>query len=354
MKIGELFFKIGANSDDFEKSVKKANYQTEVFAAKVVASLYAIDRLVSAATGGATRITNMSNAIGVGTTELQKFAYAANQLNTELSFDEASQNIAKLSNDLYDLQHFGTGNAGIFKQLSFMGHPVDPGGKDTIQTIKAIRDAMKGLDNQAATSVLRAGGLSAGLLPLFRASDEEIDKFGSKFVQSPEQLAAGVRAGKNVNTFKTRVTNAAEQAVNSTFDTDNPNHPLNPKYRDGGGMDDVQAEISRQRKYFPNEPLSTDTNVDYMGNKPIENLDDVIMDRLKKQVPDNYRDPKYVVNGNYESFTKGMSGGTNSIVQNNTINVNGDNPQATANAVDSTLKRNLKQGLADQGNGQVQ
>lgn len=202
MKIGSLFFEIGAKSDDLQKSLEEGKKKVAIFAAEVLAALYALDRFVESSTKGAVSLSNLSKVAGQTTQELQKFGLAGALTNAGQSAEEASAKFAAFSKNLYSLQHYGEGNAEGFNKLSFLGKGINFYGKDALQVRQEISDRIADMNDQDATNIISAFGFGPEDLEAFRLSAEEYEKITKKYVQNKETIESLKRTGLAVNTLK--------------------------------------------------------------------------------------------------------------------------------------------------------
>lgn len=202
MKIGEIFVALGIDSDKFQAGVKAAKKEVALFTAEVTASLYAIDRFVDATTRGAVALANLAAQSGMTAQELQHFGLAATFKNAGISAEEAEQQVAAFSQNLYDLQHFGKGNAEGFQALGFMGRGISFYGKNASQVLDELRVRLKGLNDQAATNVLQKFGFSPAMLTVLRQTKNEFDATAKSIVLTPAQNASLQRTAIAVNQLK--------------------------------------------------------------------------------------------------------------------------------------------------------
>jgi len=202
VKIGELFFTIGAKSEGFEKTIGEAKKSTLLFAAELTAALYAVDRFVEGSTKGATALLNLSKQTDMSARDLQKFGLAASIANAGISAEEASKQVAGFSKNLYELQNFGSGNAGGFNALGFLGRGIDFYGKSTVQVLNDLRQKLQGLNDQQSTNILEKFGFTPEFLTIFRASNEEFDRFAESVTNSDQVIDSLNEANKAINKLK--------------------------------------------------------------------------------------------------------------------------------------------------------
>lgn len=108
----------------------------------------------------------------LGLENLQKYAGVASVLDKSLGMDGAAGSIAQLNDRLFELRLTGEGARGF--QLA----GIDPRGLDAFGVLERLRDRVAGMNNTAASYLLRQMGLDPKLLPLLRMSRDEFEKLG--------------------------------------------------------------------------------------------------------------------------------------------------------------------------------
>ena len=82
----------------------------------------------------------------------------------------------------------GEGNIAPFQLLG-----ISPIGKNAVQVIEDLREAIKGIDDMTATNIIQQMGLSPEMLTLLRMSKEEMAQYSAiaqQYMLSPEQRQA--------------------------------------------------------------------------------------------------------------------------------------------------------------------
>jgi hypothetical protein len=153
-------------------------------------------------TNAATKLTNLSRASGVAAQDLEKYGLAATLMNAGISAEEASAQLAAFAENLYSIQTYGTGSTELFDRLGRSGRGFNYMLMTSNEAIEAVRKSLKGLDDQAAISVLRAGGFGSEMLPFFRATNEEIETLSSSRLITPEQRMELEEADRIINSIK--------------------------------------------------------------------------------------------------------------------------------------------------------
>lgn len=206
MKIGEIFVALGIDGEQFQEGIRSAKKDLAWFTGEVTASLYALDKFIDLTTRGAVALQNMSKAAGVASSDLQRLGISAALQNAGADAEATEKKIASFAQNLYNLQHFGTGDATIFQRLGFIGAGgANFTGKTTEQALLGISDAIKTLNDQAAINIIETAGFGPEDLEFFRNLRSEINKTASALVLTPNQIKSLTNTALAVKTLKMEI-----------------------------------------------------------------------------------------------------------------------------------------------------
>ncbi|TDE17718.1 hypothetical protein [Dyadobacter psychrotolerans] len=219
MNVGSIFVALGFKVDDknlkqFDGGIRGLSSNMLAAVGSITAGLYALDRFVESSTTAAAKIANIGEQTGLGTTELQKFAYAANNANSAFSFDSALSGLANLRKSIYDIQ-MGKGNNSAWNILG-----IDPTGKDIEQIINELAEKTNGMDRARATDLLNQTGLGGDYLKLLQEiyqNPNYVNQTGLPLAISPDDLATLAEADRLLNNMWKNLSLMKSQATVSLF-----------------------------------------------------------------------------------------------------------------------------------------
>lgn len=138
----------------------------------VAGAAYAINKLTDELTTNNQAWVNFTRTTELGLENLQKYAGVASVLDKSLGMQGAAGSIAQLNDRLFELRLTGEGARGF--QLA----GIDPRGLDSFGVLERLRDRVAGMDNNAASYLLKQMGLDPRLLAMLRMSREEFEELG--------------------------------------------------------------------------------------------------------------------------------------------------------------------------------
>lgn len=202
MKAGEFFVELRLRKDKFDKGLADSKKSLKMFALEALASVYLLDRFAEKSTNAATKLTNLARVSGVAAQKLKQYGLASTLLNAGISAEEASNQLAEFSKNLYNIQRFGEGDFGGFNKLQSIGKGISYYGKDAVSVLEEIRSKIVGLSDQEATNVLGSFGFSPEMLPMFRATTEEINNINKALGRTDNEIANLEKIDRVINSIK--------------------------------------------------------------------------------------------------------------------------------------------------------
>lgn len=141
-------------------------------AGAIAAAGIALNKLADDLTSNNQAWIDFKRTTELGLENLQKYAGVASVLDKSLGMEGAAGSIAQLNDRLFELRLTGEGARGF--QLA----GIDPRGLDAFGVLERLRDRVAGMNNTAASYLLRQMGLDPKLLPLLRMSRDEFEELG--------------------------------------------------------------------------------------------------------------------------------------------------------------------------------
>ena len=208
--IDEIFIKLGFKTDDkdidktkkkvndlldnTDKKAKKADFSFDkIFksirkmALAAGAAYVAFDRLANSMLKNNQAYINFNRQTGLALANINKIAGAGMLVDYNLNPENVMGSVQALESNLAQIR-LGEGNIAPFQLLG-----ISPIGKNAVQVIEDLREAIKGIDDMTATNIIQQMGLSPEMLTLLRMSKEEMAQYSAiaqQYMLSPEQRQA--------------------------------------------------------------------------------------------------------------------------------------------------------------------
>ena len=208
--IDEIFIKIGFKTEDKElkktekaidktldkadKKAKKADISfTNIFktvrkmAVAAGAAYIAFDRLANSMLKSNQAYINFNRQTGLALANVNKIAGAGMLVDYNLNPENVMGSMQALESNLAQIR-LGEGNIAPFQLLG-----ISPVGKNAVQVIEDLRQAIKGIDDMTATNIIQQMGLSPEMITILRMSKEEMEEYSAiaqQYMLSPEQRQA--------------------------------------------------------------------------------------------------------------------------------------------------------------------
>lgn len=208
--IDEIFIKLGFKTDDkdidktkkkvddlldnTDKKSKKADISfNNIFktvrrmAVAAGAAYIAFDRLANSMLKSNQAYINFNRQTGLALANVNKIAGAGMLVDYNLNPENVMGSMQALESNLAQIR-LGEGNIAPFQLLG-----ISPVGKDAVQVIEDLRQAIKGIDDMTATNIIQQMGLSPEMLTILRMSREEMQQYSAianQYMLSPEQRQA--------------------------------------------------------------------------------------------------------------------------------------------------------------------
>ena len=208
--IDEIFIKLGFKTDDkdidktkkkvddlldnTDKKSKKADISfNNIFktvrrmAIAAGAAYIAFDRLANSMLKSNQAYINFNRLTGLALANVNKIAGAGMLVDYNLNPENVMGSMQALESNLAQIR-LGEGNITPFQLLG-----ISPVGKDAVQVIEDLRQAIKGIDDMTATNIIQQMGLSPEMLTILRMSREEMEQYSAiaqQYMLSPEQRQA--------------------------------------------------------------------------------------------------------------------------------------------------------------------
>ena len=208
--IDEIFIKIGFKTEDKElkktekaidktldkadKKAKKADISfTNIFktvrkmAVAAGAAYIAFDRLANSMLKSNQAYINFNRQTGLALANVNKIAGAGMLVDYNLNPENVMGSMQALESNLAQIR-LGEGNIAPFQLLG-----ISPVGKNAVQVIEDLRQAIKGIDDMTATNIIQQMGLSPEMITILRMSKEEMEEYSAiaqQYMLSSEQRQA--------------------------------------------------------------------------------------------------------------------------------------------------------------------
>ena len=208
--IDEIFIKLGFKTDDkdidktkkkvddlldnTDKKSKKADISfNNIFktvrrmAVAAGAAYIAFDRLANSMLKSNQAYINFNRQTGLALANVNKIAGAGMLVDYNLNPENVMGSMQALESNLAQIR-LGEGNIAPFQLLG-----ISPVGKNAVQVIEDLRQAIKGIDDMTATNIIQQMGLSPEMLSILRMSKEEMEQYSAiaqQYMLSPEQRQA--------------------------------------------------------------------------------------------------------------------------------------------------------------------
>jgi len=325
VSVGDIFVALGFKVDSralkgFDSDIQGLTANMVATTGAIAGALYGLERFVSSSTEAGAKIANVAEQTGIGTSELQKLAYAANAANSSFSFDNALNGLAALRKSLYDIS-VGKGNNSAWQILG-----IDPNGKTPTQLISELAQATHGLDRARATDLLDQTGLGKEYLRLLEEvynNPNFIEQTGGPLVISDKDIATLAEGDRILNNIWKTIQMIKAEVTVGLFD----------KFK--GVQADLETERENQRAAKPAKP-------EYLFPglmNPIDNFLGLFSSGSSKTSPTN---PQYLfpdANNAIDRMLQNNNNATNTGDTNVQITVNGaEDPQQTASVIQDYIQ----------------
>lgn len=208
--IDEIFIKLGFKTDDkdidktkkkvddlldnTDKKSKKADISfNKIFktvrrmAVAAGATYIAFDRLANSMLKSNQAYINFNRQTGLALANVNKIAGAGMLVDYNLNPENVMGSMQALESNLAQIR-LGEGNIAPFQLLG-----ISPVGKNAVQVIEDLRQAIKGIDDMTATNIIQQMGLSPEMLTILRMSREEMEQYSAianQYLLNPKQRHA--------------------------------------------------------------------------------------------------------------------------------------------------------------------
>lgn len=191
MKIGELFFEIGAKTGKFQADLKSAQASTLAFGAGVVGTGYALEKMFTSSARTGTMLYNLSQQSGIASQKLDQLSIAANMTNAAVSTEEAAQSFAKLNQVLLSVQRGGANPFQSSAWLIATGYQgINVAGKNTLEVAENLRQIIGRLRPDMAAAALSASGIfKPEMVDFFSLSKDKFNTLGEAVAISDDKVA---------------------------------------------------------------------------------------------------------------------------------------------------------------------
>ena len=155
----------------------------------IIGAVIALDRMADSMAKVNQAMVNFQSQTGISFGTLNKYASASAAVNYNATAEGMAQTMQRLRQNLYKIQR-GQGDFSPYLQLQYEagGKPVDVQGKSVVEVIEQVREAIKGIkDDAVATDIITRMGFSPDDLLMLRMTREEFDKISSSYFLSDEQ-----------------------------------------------------------------------------------------------------------------------------------------------------------------------
>ena len=203
MKLGELFIKLGFDTDqlkleNFEKGIKSTARNVLFLKAAFAGAIFGMDRFVNSTIQGVASLENINQQTGLSIDLLQKWQKAGQLSNLAVSADQISGSIVALQKNIANLQ-VGKGNIGAFQMLG-----LDAMGKNAFEILDQLRERIGNYSPDIASNLISDLGLDPAMISVLKLSREEFERLGRNDFLTEKGRNAILATGKAIRDLKIR------------------------------------------------------------------------------------------------------------------------------------------------------
>lgn len=211
MKIADIFVSLGVKADNkavktFEGNITNLTKRLAVMTAAFGGAVAALDKFTSGTVDSAVGIQNIANQTGLAIGKLRQLAQAAQLSDLSMTAEQAAQEVGNLEQRLAAIRLTGQGAE------SFIRFGIQPTG-DAFTVLDQVREAIQGMDNAKASTLISSLGINPQFINLLRLSRKEFDELGKNVFLSDKQNQNIIKLGTSITRLKLRIGALKDQAV---------------------------------------------------------------------------------------------------------------------------------------------
>jgi len=211
MKIADIFVSLGVKADNkavktFEGNITNLTKRLAVMTAAFGGAVAALDKFTSGTVDSSVGLQNIANQTGLAISKLQQLGQAAQLSDLSMTAEQAAQEVGNLEQRLAAIRLTGQGAE------SFIRFGIQPTG-DAFTVLEQVREAIQGMDNAKASTLISSLGINPQFINLLRLSRKEFDELGKNVFLSDKQNQNIIKLGTSITRLKLRIGALKDQAV---------------------------------------------------------------------------------------------------------------------------------------------
>jgi hypothetical protein len=211
MKIADIFVSLGVKADNkavktFEGNITNLTKRLAVMTAVFGGAVAALDKFTSGTIDSSVGLQNIANQTGLAIDKLRQLGQAAQLSDLSMTAEQAAQEVGNLEQRLAAIRLTGQGAE------SFIRFGIQPTG-DAFTVLEQVREAIQGMDNAKASTLITSLGINPQFINLLRLSRKEFEELGKNVFLSDKQNQNIIKLGTSITRLKLRIGALKDQAV---------------------------------------------------------------------------------------------------------------------------------------------
>ncbi len=211
MKIADIFVSLGVKADNkavttFQGNITNLTKRLAVMTAAFGGAVAALDKFTSGTVNSSVGLQNIANQTGLAIGKLRQLGQAAQLSDLSMTAEQAAQEVGNLEQRLAAIRLTGQGAE------SFIRFGIQPTG-DAFAVLEQVREAIQGMDNAKASTLISSLGINPQFINLLRLSRKEFEELGKNVFLSDKQNQNIIQLGTSITRLKLRIGALKDQAV---------------------------------------------------------------------------------------------------------------------------------------------
>tara|TARA_R110002020_G_scaffold13283_10_gene48144 strand:- start:51 stop:1406 length:1356 start_codon:yes stop_codon:yes gene_type:complete len=211
MKIADIFVSLGVKADNkavktFEGNITNLTKRLAIMTAAFGGAVAALDKFTSGTVDSSVGLQNIANQTGLAISKLRQLGQAVQLSDLSMTAEQAAQEVGNLEQRLAAIRLTGQGAE------SFIRFGIQPTG-DAFAVLEQVREAIQGMDNAKASTLISSLGINPQFINLLRLSRKEFDELGKNVFLSDKQNQNIIKLGTSITRLKLRIGALKDQAV---------------------------------------------------------------------------------------------------------------------------------------------
>jgi hypothetical protein len=211
MKIADIFVSLRVNADNkavktFEGNITNLTKRLAILMTVAGGAVAALDKFTSGTIDSSVGLQNIANQTGLAIDKLRQLGQAAQLSDLSMTAEQAAQEVGNLEQRLAAIRLTGQGAE------SYIRYGIQPTG-DAFTVLEQVREAIQGMDNAKASTLISSLGINPQFINLLRLSRKEFDELGKNVFLSDKQNQNIIQLGTSITRLKLRIGALKDQAV---------------------------------------------------------------------------------------------------------------------------------------------